>query len=245
MISFLIAAVRSGLFPNSVSVRAAALVAGVLVAGCLSSCSTTAYPVTPEVAKTRGLKAGEGYIVGTFHVKSLTDTGGEMEKTPEVKVLAKGTGTNKSSSAVLMPTVGPSTGNPIWRGGASSSEVIAIAVAAGDYEITLWNVSEGTLSYRNRLPMKVPFQVRPGEATYVGRVNSLNLYAKDPLGRAQVLGAAAVLITDEFATDSARIAKSYPSIGRDKIRRSDVPKAYRAEMERISETPGKWLEWLR
>lgn len=224
-----------------------ATLVGTMLVGCLSSCSTTAYPVTPELAQARGLKAGEGYIVGTFNVKSMTDSGGKIEKSPDVKVFAQGTGKSRASSAILMPTVSPGGGNPVWSGGATSREVIAIPVAAGDYEITLWNVSEGNLYFRNRLPMKVPFQVRAGEATYVGRVNSLNLYSTSNglLGGVQVLGAAMVLITDEYATDSARIARSYPNIGRDKIRRSDVPRIYRAEMERISETPRKWLEWMR
>lgn len=247
MISFLIAAARSGFVSKSFSNGAVASIAGLLLIGGLSSCSTTAYPVTPDLAKARGLKAGQGYIVGTFNVKSMTDSGGKIEKSPDVKVFAQGTGKNRTSSAILTPTVSPGGGNAVWSGGATSREVIAIPVAAGDYEITLWNVSEGSLYFRNRLPMKVPFQVRPGEATYVGRVNSLNLYSTSNglLGGVQVLGAAAVLITDEYATDSARIARSYPNIGRDKIHRSNVPKVYREEVERISETPRKWLEWLR
>lgn len=125
-------------------------------------------------------------------------------------------------------------------GGALASDVVAVPLPEGDYEITRWAVMEGDVTFSSRLPIKVPFRVKAGETTYLGRMNYLSVSGKNIIGM-PVPGKALVIISDEYQTDVARISKAYPSIRQSSIRKSNVSQVYRSEMKRILDTPSKYL----
>ena len=226
------------------------LMAGVVAAGLatmLSSCTFSKTPLTPQSVQIRGLKPGEGYIVSSFHTSGIDRSGNKQGAAPgnQVLIVGPGTGQWRSPRTVLTPMVSDHRGNVLSHGFPKASEVLAIPVPAGDYEIVGWRVTgqaiTANVTASNRLPIKVPFQVRAGEATYVGRVNALSIYGKNIFGM-QVFAGGLVIITDEFAADQGRIADFYPSIPKSSIRKSDVPKLYMAEMKRVADTPD-WTIW--
>lgn len=205
-----------------------------------SSCANVRYPLTPEAAA--NLKPGEGWIVATFSAKSFNRDGETVDGSGRAIVGVKGE--DSGPSAALMPMVMPVNRHPLMIGGGTDSQVVAVPVPAGNYSITNWTIQDYAITagvtFSNRLPMDVPFQVRPGEATYVGRIQPVSIYGKNLIGL-RVPGAAFVIITDEYQTDASRISNYYPSIRRSSIRRSNVPDAYKKEMKRIAETPQKFL----
>lgn len=212
----------------------------VAMTAALSSCVSVRYPATPEAAA--NLTPGEGLIVATFSAKSFNRKGETVDGSGRASVHAKGEGSGPL--AVLMPHVMPENRNPHLMGGGNASEVVAVPVPAGNYSITGWTIQDHAVTagvtFSNRLPMNVPFQVRPGEATYIGCIQPVSIYGKNLIGM-RVPGAAFVIISDEFQTDAAKISNYYPSIRRSAIRKSDVPAGYKSEMKRIAETPEKFL----
>jgi hypothetical protein len=217
------------------------LVLTLAVVGGLSSCGHR-LAVTPEKAKT--IAPGEGFILATTSNRGITRAG---EKTPGrgfSDVIIQGTGPRKGEQARFALWAAPGNEEaPISRHG-FPSDLQVIPVPSGSYEITGWSVMEhapgGLVSFRNRLPMKVPFEVKAGEATYIGRANTLTIYGKNLFGMT-VPGEAIILVTDEYAKDVPKITKYFPSISRSSIRHSDVPAQYKREMKRIAETPEKFL----
>ena len=206
----------------------------------LSSCVNVRYPLTPEAAA--NLKPGEGLIVATFSAKSFNRAGETVSGTGRASVYVKEE--SSGEMVILMPHVMPQNRNPHMMGGGNASEVVAVPVPAGNYSITGWTIQDHAVTagvtFSNRLPMKVPLQVRAGEATYAGRIHPVSIYGKNIIGM-RVPGAAFVMITDEFAADASRISKHYPSIRRSSIRKSNVAADYKKEMERIADTPSKFL----
>jgi len=199
-----------------------------------TSCATYS-SLSPEDLKSRGLKPDEGLIVGSFHSRTINRNGEAL-----------------NGNLMGMEVSGRNTGNKetfgIYPGqlGGESKSVFAIPAPAGNYEINRWAITAGgynsTVTASNRLPMNVPFQVRAGEAVYVGRMNSLAIYGRNLLGL-PVFADGAIIATDAYQKDSAEIAKTYPTIQRSKIRKSDVPAAYLKDMKRIADTP-TWLDKL-
>ena len=134
--------------------------------------------------------------------------------------------------------------NALGISSGTGSNVVAVPIPAGDYHISGWTVQDfavtAGVTFSNRLPMNVPLKVRPGEATYVGRIYPVSIYGKNLLGM-RVPGAAFVIITDEYTEDARKIPKAYPSISRSMIHKSNVPADYRKEMKRIADTPEKFF----
>ena len=234
--------VRMSRFIRKLLFRAGFLAAAAAVTG-LSSCSSALYPLDAGALQARGLQPGEGYIVGSFHSATLDRKGQQGSRGANSSVYVRGTGATKDSMAVLVPIVMPENRDPYLMGGGKPSEVIAIPVPAGDYEITGWTMtgsgSSGPVTVMNRKPIKVPLQVRAGEATYVGRFHALAITGRNLLGF-PIFAEGMIAATDEFAADRARIPKTYPSLKRTTIRRSDVPAVYRAEMQRLADTARWW-----
>jgi hypothetical protein len=216
-----------------------ALIALVMAMG-MSSCVTTRYPVTPEMAAK--LKPGEGFIVATFSAKSFNREGEIVSGSGSASVHVKGKAS--SALAILTPSLMPANRGFIMAGGGTPSEVVALPVPTGDYSITGWSIQDyavtAGVTFMNRLPMDVPFHVKPGEATYVGRIQPVSIYGKNLFGMT-IPAAAFVIITDEYAADAHKISKFYPSIRRSSIRKSNVASEYKNEMKRIAETPSKFL----
>jgi len=220
-----------------------ALVAALGAIG-LTSCGPSYCPLPSHAIQARGLKPGEGYVVGAFHMVSVDRTGNKYPSGATTTVTARGaSNANKDSTVTFMPL--PDNLKDLFSKNPNPDELVAIPLPAGDYEITRWNITgpavTATVTVSNRLPMKVPFQVRAGEATYVGRINVLTITGKNILGM-PVFGDGVVLITDEFEKDQPRIARKYTSIRASSIRRSEVPKLYKAEMKRIVGTPRPWWQ---
>jgi len=231
----------------------APVMAAVVLGGMMTSCTPPAFPLTPQALQSRGLKPGEGYIVATFHEVRVGDHSTMppygVDTHVSIEPPGSGTGLNVPGRVLLTPTVCTEGENPFMTGFRNHSDVLAIPVPAGSYEVTGWSMTASVMTsmvtVRNRLPMSVPFQVKPGEATYVGRLNGISFYGKNLLGLS-VFGRGMVIVTDEFGQDQARIAKAYPSIKAGTIRHSGVPAGYQNEMKRIAQTPDEsgWRKYL-
>lgn len=222
----------------------------VCVAFGLSSCATTTrYPLEPATIKARGLQSNEGYIVATFKEMTVTSQGGQGTQGGMCKVIVNGVGGLKETKAELVPFVMPVNRMPNLSIGEYYSEVIAIPVPAGDYEINGWRLEgsvtnqlhSGTRLVKNRLPMKVPFRVKAGEATYVGHYLAVSISDKNLLNRA-TFADGFMLAKNDFSKDQARIAKYYPSIKNGAIRKSNAADVFMAEMKRIADVPRAFWE---
>jgi hypothetical protein len=216
------------------------------LAVAVSSCSTLRNPVTSDRAA--ALRPGEGLVAATFASKGIDRSGRLVPASGRVTVRAKGLGANQSVRIILVPEIFKKEQSELVPlagfGGTEPSDVVAVPLPEGDYEITGWTVADRAVTadvvFSNRLPMKVPFHVKAGETTYLGRMNSLSVYGKNFIGLA-VPGQALVIISDQYQADAARISKRYPSIRQSSIRKSNVPQVYVAEMKRISDTPEKFF----
>jgi hypothetical protein len=216
-------------------------------AALLASCSSGLYPLDPPALQARGLQPGEGYIVGTFHYQVLNRKGEKGSRGANSTVSVRGTGgAAKGTYVGLVPIVMPVNRNPYLTGGGEVSEEIAIPVPAGDYEIAGWTMtgtgSTGPVTVMNRKPIKVPFQVKAGEATYVGGYYALAITGRNLLGF-PVFAEGLILAKDNFAADQGKIVKKYPSLKRTGMKNSGAAKSYMDEMKRLAETPkflGLW-----
>lgn len=209
----------------------------VLVISVFATSCVTYSSLSPEELKARGLKPGEGLIVGSFHSRTINRDGETVDgNLMGMEVRGKNSGNNETFGI-----------HPGQLGGESKS-VFAIPAPAGNYEINRWAITasgyNSAITVSNRLPMNVPFQVRAGEAVYVGRMNSLAIYGKNLL-RMPVFADGVIVASDEYQKDAAEISKTYPTIQRSKIRQSDVPANYRKEMKRIADTSTWWDKMLR
>ncbi len=221
--------------------------AALSLAAGLSSCGNVVYPLDPPALQARGLQPGEGYIVATFRSDTIDRKGNPGSRGANATVIANGTGgAAKDTAACLVPQMMPVNRDPYLMGGGKPSEVIAIPVPAGDYEITRWTMtgsgSSGPVTIMTRKPLHVPFQVRPGEATYVGSFHAIALTGRNLLGF-PIFADGMILATNEYATDQGKIAKAYPSIKKATIKNTNVPATYLSEMKRISDESRPW--WKR
>jgi hypothetical protein len=213
----------------------------------LSSCGNVVYPLDPPALQARGLQPGEGYIVASFHSVTVDGKGNPGSRGANATVIADGTGgAAKDTAACLVPQVMPINRDPYLMGGGKPSEVIAIPVPAGDYEITRWTMtgsgSSGPVTIMTRKPLKVPFQVQAGEATYVGSFHSIALTGRNLLGF-PVFADGMILASNEFSADQGKIAKTYPFIKRASIHNTNVPATYLSEMKRVADESRPW--WKR
>lgn len=218
--------------PKQIARRAAILAAALGIAALASSCGNGSAPLDPPALAARGLKPGEGYIVATFHSEV------RPADVPREKIDARsrldiaGNGQQLSLISAINPA--PSRSDRL-------GEILVIPVTAGNYEITAWFMT-GTgratpITVKSPGPIKVPFQVRPGEATYIGRYDARAMVARD-FYNFPVFADGIVRASDHFTEDQARIASRYPSIKPDQIKRSDAPLIYQAEMGRFPEPRG-------
>jgi hypothetical protein len=209
----------------------------------LASCTITK-GLSPEGIKERGLKSGEGYIVGSFNYVNFNDPG-RIQPGVILRSSVVAQPENKSNrQRIIMDTNWPSKGMNWSLMRADNPPYFAIPVAAGNYEVTNWYVETYGMTVTNRLPMKVPFQVKAGEAAYIGKANVIALNGKNLLNTPIIMGAV-VLITDDYEKDAKEISRAFPSINRSQIRKTNVPSSYLKEVKRISNTPKNWWDaWL-
>lgn len=198
------------------------------------------HPLLPEALERRGLKPNEGYIVAIFDAKAIDRNGQASKMGTLATVSIKGEGTAQGTTASLIPLSSNQQGNPYLAGGGYPSAEVAIPVPAGDYVITGWRLDSGQLIITNRKPMNARFKVEAGQATYIGSYMALSIYGKNIIGL-PVLGDGIILAKDNFAVDRQRIAKKFPVIKSEKIRKSNAAQQYQSEMKRIAESPSGFL----
>ncbi len=211
----------------------------------LASCTPFVSGLSSEALQKRGLKPGEGLIVGTYDFKSTNSSSMPAVGISNCFVKARGLDPGSPSNILIENRQGNGSVNIMNFVGGMAPGPFAIAVPAGNYEITGWTMTApaygGSVTVANRLPMKIIFQVKPGEATYIGKVNVLTRFGKNLLGL-PVFGEGIMIITDQYEPDAKTISQNYPTIQRSKIQKSSVPKNYLQEMKRISETPRTWKD---
>ena len=221
--------------------RAACFTAAAGLAVLLSSCSSGLYPLDNSALQARGLQPGEGYIVGTFHSKVVNRKGEPGSRGANSTVSIRGTsGAAQGKYVGLVPVAMPVSRDPYLAGGGQPSEEIVIPVPAGSYEIVGWSMtgsgSSGPVTVMNRKPIKVPFEVKPGEATYVGSYHALAISGRNLLGF-PIFAEGLILAKDDFAGDKAKIVKKYPSLKQTPFKASGASSGYMLEMKRLAETP--------
>lgn len=203
----------------------------------LVSCFGGHGPLEPDALQARGLKPGEGYIVAVFDQTVVNGGTGRLSVVARANSSVGITGPEGPGSVGLSPRTAKTA--PVTSEGPSGN-VVAVPVPAGDYAITSWYLyapsATGDITSTNRLPFKAPFQVKPGEATYVGRLNAITREGRNLLGL-PIFAGGMIVASDEFAKDQPRIARTYPSIKAATIRPSNVPAEYQKEMQRIATTP--------
>lgn len=215
--------------------------------GALLACSCTVPRGAVTAERAAALKPGEGLAAATFEFKGMDRSGREVAASRQVSVIGEGLEENRSVDLTITPHLadGKSAAWLSYGGlGGEPSDVVAVPLPEGKYEITGWMIQDHAVTagvtFRNRLPMKVPFEVKAGETTYLGRMNSVSIYGKNMIGL-PVPGEGFVFVTDHHQEDIPRICKTYPSVKRSSVRRSDVPRVYRDEVRRIVGTPPRFF----
>jgi hypothetical protein len=113
---------------------------------------------------------------------------------------------------LAMPRTGKSDiaepGNPGVRG-----DLFAAELPAGEYEISSWEVSQGTTATSTPTqPVSIRFTVKPGEATYLGNYHFVRT------SRALTLSTGyEVTAKDEAARDLKIFAEKYPRLSQAKV----------------------------
>ncbi len=223
---------------------------GALAALTLVACSSIRSGLSPEALQKRGLKPGEGLIVGTYDFRSIGPKSlGGIGAIQSCYVTAQPTDSGKKEQVIISGARGNGEGLGIFGVGAFGINPgpFAIAVPAGNYEIVRWGISApgygGHVTVSNRLPMKVPFQVKANEATYVGKMVVVSRSGKNLIGL-PVFAEGLVLMANQYETDANAISKTFPTIRRDQIKNTDTAKRYLLDMKRVAETPNGWKQWL-
>ena len=143
------------------------------------------------------LPRGEAYAVvsqryasARQHARAVQDDG--KERLPAHSVVVKG----PSTADVL----------DIQDDGKATGRVAAIRLSPGDYEVHTWQLREpspyGETAYRPAREFAYRFSIKPGEATYIGR---LNLH----LGQGNTQR---VAIEDRQAEDMNLLGRKYPAL---------------------------------
>ncbi len=222
-------------------------VIGAIVSLALLSCGSVEQGVSPEGLQARGIRPGEGYIVGSFHTH-FTNLG-KKDLDPFLTMtlqdghsrLMARRAKSEGSQRVWIGNNWPKT-SPSLLGRPRKGDCFLIPVPAGNYEITesIADPYNHEVTYRTKAPISVPFQVRAGEATDVGAIHVCALFDRAGLAGVSVPKDAAVLVADEHDRNAALIRKTFPQIGKMKITRSDVPRRYMQELKRLSVTKESW-----
>ena len=213
-----------------------------------ASCTASLSGLSPETLSKRGLKPGEGLIVGRYESVCI-DRSRHGSPSLVMDSFLRASATDRKDGTNIIINNGTSSGilDFIHVPQAQPDSCFAIPVPAGNYEIDGWlmtaNGYGSTIVVRNRLPMKVPFQVRAGEATYLGKVGVVSINNKNFLGL-PAFAEGVILIADQFDKDSGEISTNFASIRRSQIHRSDVPQLYAKEMKRVADTPRHWWDGL-
>jgi hypothetical protein len=214
----------------------------------LASCVPNYGSLSPSALQQRGLKPGEGLIVGKYQNYDYDSKGQEarsMVNTSMVRARQLGSNTrvtiNNNNSPSALRALAPGANY-------SSNGSFAIPVPAGNYAIDGWAISayagNGSIIVLNRLPLHVPFQVEAGKATYVGKANVISLYGRSLIGLS-AYDRGIIIISDSYEKDAKEITQTYPTITRSQIKPSKVPQLYAYEMKRIANTPGSnWWQKL-
>lgn len=222
-------------------------VIGTVVSLTLLSCGNLEQGVSPEGLQARGIRPGEGYIVGSFHTH-FTNLG-KKEWDPFLTMtvqdghsrLVARREQSEGSQRVWIDNTWPKT-SPSILGRPRKGNCFLIPVPPGNYEITgfVADPYNHEVSYKPKAPISVPFQVRAGEATDVGAIHVCALFGQAGLAGVSVPKAAVVLVADEHDRNVVLIRKTFPQIAPMKITRSDVPRRYMQELKRLSVARESW-----
>lgn len=135
------------------------------------------------------------YASARQHARSLQDGGEDRPLTQQVVV--------KGANAVEPLD--------IRDAGKTAGRLTALRLAPGEYEFHAWQLREsgakGETEYAPPRDFSYRFSVRPGEASYIGR---LNLHLSDR-------NAQRVTIEDRRNDDLAQLRKKYPGLGNSRI----------------------------
>ncbi len=213
----------------------------------LLSCGNVEQGVSPEGLQARGIRPGEAYIVGSFHTH-VTNLG-KKDWDPFVTMMVQDGHSRlmarrakpEGSQRVWIGNNWPKT-SPSLLGRPRKGDCFLIPVPPGNYVITesIADPYNHEVTYSTKAPISVPFQVRAGEATDVGAIHVSALFGQAGLARAPVPKAAVVLVAEDHDRNAALIRKTFPQIGPMKITRSDVPRRYMQELQRLSVTKESW-----
>ena len=148
------------------------------------------------------LPRGEAYAIVTHHyasarqhARSVQDEGKDRPFTQSVVVK------------------GPNNTDPldIQGAGKATGRLAALRLPPGDYEIHAWQVREpspyGEVEYAPAREFSYRFSIKPGEATYIGRLN-LHLGASNTQR---------VAIEDRQAEDLSLLGRKYPALRAAKV----------------------------
>ena len=225
-------------------------VLGAIASLVLLSCGNVEQGLSPEGLQARGIRPGEGYIVGTFHTHVTNRGDKEWDPFLTMKLqdghsrLLARRAKSEGSQRVWIGNTWPKTSSS-FLGRPRKGDCFLIPVPPGNYEIT-GSVADSyhhSVTYETKAPISVPFQVRAGEATDVGAVHVCALYERAGLAGISVPKAAIILVADEHDRNAALIRKTFPQIAPMKITRSDVPRRYMQELKRLSVTKESWWKW--
>lgn len=216
----------------------------------LLSCSNYVQGVSPEGLQARGIRQSEGYIVGSFH--SHFTNHGKKDWDPFLTIMVQDGNSGllarrakPEGSELISINNGWPKDSPSLLGRPRKGNCFLIPVPPGNYEITesVADPYNHEVLYKTKAPISVPFQVRAGEATDIGAIHVCALYQQAGLAGVSVPKAAIVLVADEHDRNVVLIRKTFPQIGRMKITRSDVPRRYMQELQRLSLTKESWWKW--
>jgi hypothetical protein len=209
----------------------------------LVSCTATYRSLSPAALAARGLKPGEGLIIGKF-VDHRSGGGPEYGSKGQISIVSVDQPhavrlkiDQRATSVFVDPLMANMVSAPNEDG------TFAIPVPAGRYIISSWLIKGNSLDIISRLPLHADFTVTPGKAAYLGRVNVLTVFGRSLLG-IKVLSEGVVLVTDSSVEDIPAITRSYPTINRSKCEVSTAPKTYSRELKRVSNTPRSALSFL-
>lgn len=216
----------------------------------LLSCGYVEQGLSPEGLQARGIRPGEGYIVGSFHTH-FTNLG-KKDWDPFLTMAVQ-----DGHSRILARRAKPEGSQRVWidnswpkasasfLGRPRKGNCFLIPVPPGNYEITgsVADPYNHSVTYETKAPISVPFQVRAGEATDVGAIHVCALFEQPGRAVISVPKVAIVLVADEHDRNVDLIRKTFPQIGQMKITRSDVPRRYMQELKRLSVTEESWWSW--
>lgn len=216
----------------------------------LLSCGDYVQGVSPEGLHARGIRPNEGYIVGSFHTHFTNR--GKKDWDPFLTIVVQDGNSRllarrakmEGSEKVLINNTWPKD-SPSFLGRPRKGNCFLIPVSPGNYEITesVADPYNHEVLYKTKAPISVPFEVRAGEATDVGAIHMCALFEQAGLAGVSVPKTAIVLVADEHDRNMALIRKTFPQIGQMKITRSDVPRRYMQELQRLSVTKESWWRW--